>query len=417
MPYFEKIEGFSAQFYQVDLHNQTITSEYGKIDGTHTQSSKTFTTVQKAQAAYEKLLNEKKAKGYREPDNTAIPDECINWTPKLFANLPIIRGIHTPPLELVLKPLVILEHPKNPISALIKLKEIILPYQNLIKSALDSHEYERIYDSSLNSITIWTEYIDKLFEAHIARGDGYYDLNRLNYLTIYELFTQGMNAAIILLGTVTALKVMIERLYLQLIKKENYHAKEYIVIGFMANSILALLRHQIALVPNYEYEHLLDVASNFRNKEREMDLFIVALFPTQQAWTEELIDKNNMGDPLYGARHGILLNFPYICSLKHFHKFYKDTGRAAWITPAQTTLWLYLYDNDSIALFDFCLDTLPDVTFYHSSTKVLLSALSNIHTEDAVDVLIRYKNHSLVSKLLSIQARRWPDFIRKKLQK
>ena len=92
-----------------------------------------------------------------------------------------------------------------------------------------------------------------------------------------------MNAAIILLGTVTALKVMIERLYLQLIKKENYHAKEYIVIGFMANSILALLRHQIALVPNYEYEHLLDVASNFRNKEREMDLFIVALFPTQQA--------------------------------------------------------------------------------------------------------------------------------------
>ena len=312
--------------------------------------------------------------------------------------------------------LVILEHPKNPISALTKLEGITLPYQNLIQNTLDSGSHERIIDASLNSITIWSEYIDKLFDAHLARGAEYYDLNCLNYSTIYDLFNQGMKAAIILLGTVTACKVMIERLYLQLLKKENYHAKQYIVINFMSHSILPLLRHHIALVPNTEYEHLLDMANNFRHKEPEIDLFIVGLFPAQQTWTEELIDKNNMTNSLYNNRDGILTGFPFICSLKHYHKFYTDTGVALWIAPEQMTLWLHLHNIDSVALFDFCLGTLPDFAFFHPSTRALLCALSNIHTEAAVDVLIKHKNHSLTSKLLSIQSRRWPDFMRKKLQ-
>jgi predicted DNA-binding WGR domain protein len=407
MPYFEKIEGFSAHFHQIDLQGQTITTEYGKVGGVRKQSSKTFPTAQKAQVAYEKLLNEKKAKGYREPDNKAIPDERIDWTPKLIASLPIIRGIHTPPLELVLKPLVFLEHPKNTVSGLIWLEEITLAYQNLIQSTLDSHE--RTIDTSLNSLIIWTEFTDQLFKARLANT---FDI--LHYSTIPDLFNQGMKAAIILLGTVTACKVMIERLYLELQKKENYH-KRPILLDFMKKSILPLLRHHIALVPNTEYEHLLDMASSFRHKEPEIDLLIVGLFPAQQIWTEELIDKNNMKDSLYYNRGGILSGFPFICSLKHYQKFHADTG-ALWIAPEQMTLWLHLHGIDSVALFDFCLGTLPDFAFYHPSTRALLCALSNIHTKAAVDVLIKHKNHSLTSKLLSIQARRWPDFMRKKLQ-
>lgn len=391
MPYFEKIEGFSAQFYLIYLRDQTITTEYGKVGGVHKQSSKTFPTAQKAQVAYEKLLNEKKAKGYREPDNKAIPDERIDWTPKLIASLPIIRGIHTPPLELVLKPLVInFEHPENHENDLRRLTEIISPCQTLIKNALNNNQ--QITDTSLSDLPIWTAYIDRMLDLLHNDSD------------IADLFDQSMEAALILLGSVTACEIFIARLHLYSLSHYGYNF-------WRLKKVIQLLRHQVALLPDEEYEYLLGVAGRFRKSIYYMDLILTALFPTQQVWAEDLID-NNMRQAL-----DLLHCFPCVCSLEHYQKFYADTSYG--INTDEAILWLHLYGLDSVILFDFCIYKLKrsDSSFWHPAMKVLLSVFSNLHSKAAVDVLVKHQDHKIVSELLFIQSRRWPDFIRKKLQR
>lgn len=417
MPYFEKIEGFSAYFHQIDLQGQTITTEYGKVGGTHKQSSKTFPTAQKAQIAYEKLLNEKKTKGYREPDNKAIPDERIDWTPKLIASLPIIRGIHTPPLELVLKPLVInFEHPENHEYDLRWLTKIISPCQTLITNRLNSHEHET--EPSLTTMTIWADYIDNLL-AFPKRESSLWEAVR-------DLFGQSMAAGLILLGSVTAGEIFIERLYI--FSLNNYDCN-YPVL----EKAMQLLRHQTALLPDAEYEYLLGVASRrFRQSIYYMDMVLIALFPTQQVWAEDVIDNDLQGHIVhepsrpyvehkrnnrqYEGGKKLLCDFPCVCSLKHFQKLYEATWHHS-IKDKEATLWLHLYGLHSLLLFDFCIKkNMSDYSMDKMYLKNILSIFTCINAEAAVDILIKHKRNKIVSELLSIQSRRWPDFMRKKLQ-
>ena len=64
--YLEFEEGKSSKFYEITLTGTTVTSRYGKIGSGGQETSKDFDTVAKAEAFYNKTLNEKKGKGYKE---------------------------------------------------------------------------------------------------------------------------------------------------------------------------------------------------------------------------------------------------------------------------------------------------------------------------------------------------------------
>ena len=66
---FEFVEGSSSKFWEVELQEQNVTTWWGRI-GTEGQSkTKDFGSAVKAQAEYEKLIEEKTNKGYEEVED------------------------------------------------------------------------------------------------------------------------------------------------------------------------------------------------------------------------------------------------------------------------------------------------------------------------------------------------------------
>jgi predicted DNA-binding WGR domain protein len=96
MVYLELSDDKSHKFYEVTVQSTEVMIRYGRI-GTEGQiSSSTYDTVQKAQVAAEKKINEKLKKGYvrsSQPSKSALnqpaetnrhPDDLLYWLPEEF---------------------------------------------------------------------------------------------------------------------------------------------------------------------------------------------------------------------------------------------------------------------------------------------------------------------------------------------
>ena len=66
--YFECTEDGAAKFWEVWMEGKEVTTRWGKIDTTGQQKTKEFATEVKASAEYDKLIAEKRAKGYTETE-------------------------------------------------------------------------------------------------------------------------------------------------------------------------------------------------------------------------------------------------------------------------------------------------------------------------------------------------------------
>jgi predicted DNA-binding WGR domain protein len=64
--YLECVEGGSSKFYEITLSGTEVNSRYGKIGTSGQTTSKSFDTVEKAKAFYDKTLKEKMSKGYHQ---------------------------------------------------------------------------------------------------------------------------------------------------------------------------------------------------------------------------------------------------------------------------------------------------------------------------------------------------------------
>ncbi len=64
--YFECVEGTASKFWEVSLDGSNVTTRWGRIGSDGQSKTKTFPTPAKAQAEYDKLIEEKSAKGYEE---------------------------------------------------------------------------------------------------------------------------------------------------------------------------------------------------------------------------------------------------------------------------------------------------------------------------------------------------------------
>jgi predicted DNA-binding WGR domain protein len=64
--YLECVEGGSSKFYEITLSGTEVNSRYGKIGTSGQTTSKSFDTVEKAKAFYDKTLKEKSSKGYEQ---------------------------------------------------------------------------------------------------------------------------------------------------------------------------------------------------------------------------------------------------------------------------------------------------------------------------------------------------------------
>lgn len=106
MAYFHKLEdNNTGKFWSITLNGCDLDTRYGTIKAGEPRSShKSLATPEKAQKEYDKLIRQKLADGYSRPDLFATPTGVMQWSDKLLANRPIIRGLHVPPLSWELSP-------------------------------------------------------------------------------------------------------------------------------------------------------------------------------------------------------------------------------------------------------------------------------------------------------------------------
>src|SRR5262249_37424937 len=120
---FEFIKGKSKKFWNVELSANAVTVHFGRIGTSGRQQTKELASPQKAHAAYEKMIAEKLAKGYREQ-----PSKLKKSPAKALARTRYRVGqrwsfqTDVPNIHPVLQILMVEEHPQKGIFCFLDIK-------------------------------------------------------------------------------------------------------------------------------------------------------------------------------------------------------------------------------------------------------------------------------------------------------
>lgn len=74
---FEYSDAKSHKFWNIDLVGNDVVTEYGRIGSAGQSTSKSFATAEKAQAHYDKLIDQKTSKGYMESGSAPAPAKKV----------------------------------------------------------------------------------------------------------------------------------------------------------------------------------------------------------------------------------------------------------------------------------------------------------------------------------------------------
>jgi len=316
---FELIEGTSSKFWEVKAEDTELTVSFGRIGTQGQTKTKTFASNSAALAEEAKLIKEKTGKGYKEisanasspPTQTtpvqaspakpkpqiATPPPAITkpeaaqtpsppatdsivwpsggfvWTDKLRAQLPIIRGIHTPEFSLSEDPI---HHPPK------------FEDDNFMRSWQQQAWAAFAQAGAVQGSGPWTaaEAQEKLKPERLRQDDLVHWREVILQCALQNHYA---NQGHLYWAIETAIATHSLAFTVNVLLEAGEAIPERVYFWYGSNSGHALLRKALAVAPVVEHEAALKVAETYRGRSQVLDCAISYLFPEMGDWAEACV--------------------------------------------------------------------------------------------------------------------------------